>query len=420
MHGVLHLSDSAYKNNQHLEKPVEHYPIGYHLYYGAVTDTPAKKNKAGESGYGAGNAVSVNHIEEGCIHSQQGVLTSLLLIIDCFNKGITSLSVLTTDPYLSRVAIQWMPSWSNAAVKGNHQTIQHDREWLEVKNLGVTFVEAIEPTFGTNLADVYSLSYLPWQSKLPPVSIPVQKLDPLFWLTTKIFKATEYTHEHYLVKVSENLEIGNMDTNSVYGVVRCHEEALLMTQLCNYGALTPHRTYTLNLSSITSEKTGSILGTHGTNVLSLLNIFENTWSLGKVVPVLSEINPPQKLYKSYVIFEALETVVSMMYDTPVEQFNFDKSLINIVEVTDEVFPGGAVSTLILTGQSIKLTMPIGKPRKVNVGTEIPHANAFRALLKKRARVFTVWFNMNGIGRFMIAVKHDTGCGVYTPWLTKLS
>lgn len=420
MHGVLHLSDSTYKNDQHLEKSVEHYPVGYHLYYGTVTDTPAKKSKAGSLGYGSGNAVSVNHIEEGCIHSQQGVLTSLLLIIDCFNKGITSLVVLTTDPYLSRVATQWMPSWELAAVKGNHQTIPHDKEWLEVKNLGVTFVEIIEPTFGTNLADVYSLSYLPWQSKLPPVTVPVQKLDPLFWLPTKLFKATEHTAEHYLVKASEHLEIGNMDTNTVYGVVRHHEEVMLVTQLCHYSALTAHRAYTLNLSALTSDKTGSILSTHGTHVLSRLNIFENTWSLGRNVPVLSEIDPPQKLYKSYAIFDALETVVNMMYKTPVDQFNFDKNLINIVEVTDEVFPAGNVSPLILSGQAIKLTMPIGKPRKVTVGTEIPHANACRALLKKRARFFTVWFNMNGIGRYMLAVKHDTGCGVYTPWLTKLS
>ena len=247
MHGVLHLSDSTYKNDQHLEQPQEGFSVGYHLYYGTILESPAKKSQGGEDGYGNGNAISINHVDEGCIHAIDGVFTCLKVIMDCFTKGITTLTVLTTDPYISRVARQWMPSWTLAAVKGNHQTIPHATEWLAVKNAGVKFIEVIEPTTGTNLADIYSLSYKEWDAHVKPYSTTAVKFDPLFWLPGQLFRANEAEKEYRLIKVAEHLEIGNMDTNTVYGVVISDTEQPLINTLLSFDGLTPHRPYTLNL-----------------------------------------------------------------------------------------------------------------------------------------------------------------------------
>ena len=106
------------------------------------------------------------------------------------------------------------------------------------------------------------------------------------------------------------------------------------------------------------------------------------------------------------------------FANPIPDMTFHPDAFLMVDVTNTIFPNKAVAPEIVSGQTIKVPMPLGKPRKVNPGSEIPPVNTLRALLKKNAQLYTGAVNINGIWRYVFIAKHAGGVGVYTTWITK--
>ena len=428
MIGVLHISNHTYANLQHTSD-IPSYPVGYHFYTGEDTGLKTKSTQTGTLGYGDGTGISVNQVMAGCRHPADSVLATLDLILQCASK-VPSLVLRTSDVYLVKVFLQWMPEWATHAVKTNGQHLQHGDKWIEVRDAQIKFVPIIEPCIGGNLADVYSISRVPWDKEFTAPNLPVKhnaKHSDLLWPGKIVFNpANPFTVDSHIctVKVTETMEIGNLDTSTVYGCVKLNEDLPdIINSICAATFLESSQYYMLTLAVLQSEISASIFSNYGLNVLGKPDVHADRWTLGKSsrgadVTVLESIDPPYKLYKGLEIFSLLSTVLYQLHQANGD-LNINNNFIILHDVTGQLFPAGKLNPILTTGSPISITYTAGKKKKFAIGTELPDLLVLRRLLKVSAKVYVGYMNVNGVWRSIYVIVHPDGIGIYSTWITNL-
>lgn len=425
MIGVLYISDRTYLKTPS-KSNIPEYPVGYHWYTGTDTGIKVKSTGHGTEGYGNGNSVSVNHVTSGCAHPQDSVLFQLNTMLECA-KNVDKLLLFTADAYLIQVFTQWMPEWDKHAVKDNGRHIPHEPEWLRVKASNIIFCPIIEPSFGGNLVDIFSASRAEWCKEFTAPNLPVKcnaKHSELLWLGKLVFTPNmpiDSSNHLYTIRVSEALEIGNLDTSTVYGCVKLNSELpSIIKDICNAPFLDNVQHYLLTLSVLQNESSASLFKNYGVDVLGKPDVHTDRWTLGKSsrsidVTVMESINPPYKLRKGLDIFNFLSTVLYKLQEET--ELALDDSFIKLYDVTPQLFPSGKLNPILTNGNPISITYMPGKKKKFSIGTELPDLLTLRRLLKASAQVYIGHVNANGVWRNIYVIKYVDGIGIYTTWLT---
>lgn len=426
MIGVLHISNHTYANIQHTSD-IPTYPVGYHFYAGIDTNIKAKSVQTGTLGYGDGNGVSVNQVAVGCVYPEDSVLAELNLILK-YAELVDSLIIRSADIYLIKVFMQWMPEWDRHAVKGNGQHLEHEHMWLKVKTDKIKFIPIIEPCIGGNLADVYSVSRAAWSKEFTAPNLPVKHTDrhsDLLWPGKIVFNKTNpFTVDSHIcvVKVAETMEIGNLDTSTVYGCVKLNEQIPeIVNTVCTAPFLDANQYYMLTLAVLQTESSASIFANYGLDVLGKPDVHADVWTLGKSsrgadVTVVESIDPPYKLYKGLEIFSILSTLLYQLQKST-DTLAIENNFIVLHDITSQLFPSGKLNPILSTGSPITIVYAPNKRRKFSLGTELPDLLVLRRLLKVSAKVYVGHINVNGVWRSTYVIAHPDGIGIYSTWLT---
>lgn len=408
MIGVLYISDSTYLPHT----DATGYPVGY---YGCIYDdtgasTPSKvKNKF--AGTEIPNCAAIKNLVRGCIQSSDGVATTLQLILDIIAKySLTSLNVIIHDPYMMMVASKWLPNWSTRAVKDNGQAVEHSELWVKVKDSCTHFIPQLETGEGNLVANIYSASRKPWATESMTTK-PTLKPHPLLFLNNILHSTADLPT--CMVHTSDLIDIGNMESSTTYGVMSIPLPEVV-TDLITVPT-DPLLTYVINMTTLTGFK-GTLLANDGAKILHQPSKFDEVYTIGteKNGTVIQPVTPVHKLYLAIDIYNMLTLVMRA-----VQLQVIDASLIKLVDITPDLFPNGVLLPRLQTRGNARVRLPLGKPRSLNVNSEIPHINALRAILKAKGTISAGYLNVNGIWRYLYVVQIGTEVGVYTTWLTKL-
>lgn len=414
MIGIIYISDQTYYGNLAELETSNGFPVGYYAILGNKLDVDKEVVKRTDLTL-VGCSLRPTELLEGSIHSSDGVAAALGFIISMMDRHPNmEFIILTLDPYLLKVVNMWMSNWKEVAVKDNQHPIPHGDLWIKVKSPRVQWINN-EAELGNAMADMHSLSNTPFQATTPFPLPPAIKHNPLLWMNYELlYRPTEV---HYLAHVKELIEIGNLDTKTSYGAVVLNQPVESIELFKTWQERGDGHGYSLFLPPLQHPIHGATLNRLKLSSLAKPSKFSEVYMLGKDIELLTSVRPSNKFYLAKKLYVELSLLAKFLINQPCIAGKFDR--INVVDITDALIEEGGVAKALLRGDSITCQMPMGKPRAIIMGAELPPLNTLRALVKQDAAFYLANLHLQGADRLILIIKTPQGLGVYTNYITKL-